>query len=109
MLNRNLNRNVVTLTGQAETSDKPFPHVPVFDLKRRSKMENLKTERVGPCILQLTRWKSGQAESYRTYYRIDVRLPSGAYEYYWIHRETPDIAKANYWYNQLVKKLKERY
>jgi len=24
-----------TLMGQAETSDKPFPHVPVFDLKRR--------------------------------------------------------------------------
>ena len=69
-------------------------------------MKYLKIKRVGPCILWLIRCESSQGESY---YYIDIRLPNGAYDYYWIHKKTSNIAKANYWYNQLVKKLKERY
>ena len=72
-------------------------------------MENLKTERVGSCVIQFLRGERGPAKSYRTYYRIEVRIPNGTYDYYWIQRETVDISKANDWYNQLIKKLRERY
>jgi len=37
MLNLKSYRNVVVLRDQALTSDEPFPHVPVFDLKRRKR------------------------------------------------------------------------
>jgi len=70
-------------------------------------MENLKTERVGSCVIQFLRGERGPAKSYRTYYRIEAKVPNGSDNYCWIHRETVDVDKAIYWFNSLIINLKK--